>query len=63
MPPSQYSVFSIGNDYILDNLQNLALYSTDTDKLNTTHTHTHTHTHAHTHTHTHTHLTYKSAVT
>lgn len=42
MPPSQYLVFSIGNDYTLDNLQNLALYSIDTDKLNTTHTHTRT---------------------
>ena len=49
MPPSQYLVFSIGNDYTLDNLQNLALYSIDTDKLNTIHTHTHTHTHTLTH--------------
>ena len=48
MPPSQYLVFSIGNDYTLDNLQNLALYSIDTDKLNTIRTHTHTHTHTHT---------------
>lgn len=42
MPPSQYLVFSIGNDYILDNLQNLVLHSIDRDKY-LTHTHTPSH--------------------